>query len=349
MIIQSEVKVTHAILQMIAELDEFKGSWKHLRFLSPDLLNSFRKVATIESVGSSTRIEGAKLSDSEVEKLLSGLSAHSFRSRDEEEVAGYAEAMNTVFESFNEISLTENHIRQLHAMLLKHSSKDTRTRGEYKKFPNHVEAFDKEGKSLGIIFETTSPFDTPRKMKQIVEFTIKTLSEKELHPLIAIAIFIVHFLAIHPFQDGNGRLSRILTTLLLLRSGYEYVPYASLEAVIEANKDDYYLFLRKTQRTFNTPRHNIQPWLIFFLHLLKAQKDNLTRKIERGKGLLDLPALSRQLLELAKFQGHLTLSMATKSIVANERTIRDHIRRLVKDGYLVKHGERKGTFYTVAL
>src|SRR5208282_3862952 len=113
------------------------------------------------------------------------------------------------------------------------------------------------------------------------------------HPLITIAIFIVHFLAIHPFQDGNGRLSRILTTLLLLRSGYEYVPYASLEAVIEANKDDYYLSLRKTQRTFNTPRHNIQPWLIFFLHLLKAQKDNLTRKIERGKGLLDLPALSR--------------------------------------------------------
>src|SRR5208283_1459643 len=169
--------------------------------------------------------------------------------RDEEEVAGYAEAMNTVFESFNEISLTENHIKQLHAMLLKHSSKDTRHRGEYKKFPNHVEAFDKQGKSLGIIFETTSPFDTPQKMKELVEFTIKTLSEKELHPLITIAIFIVHFLAIHPFQDGNGRLSRLLTTLLLLRSGYEYVPYASLEAVIEANKDDYYLSLRKTQIT----------------------------------------------------------------------------------------------------
>jgi Fic family protein len=349
MMIQNEVKVTHPILQIIAELDEFKGSWKHLRFLSPDLLNSLRKVATIESVGSSTRIEGARLSDSEVEKLLSGLSAHSFSSRDEEEVAGYAEAMNTVFESFNEILLTENHIKQLHAMLLKHSSKDTLHRGEYKKFPNHVEAFDKKGKSLGIIFETTSPFDTPQKMTELVEFTIKTLSEKELHPLIAIAIFIVHFLAIHPFQDGNGRLSRILTTLLLLRSGYEYVPHASLEAVIEANKDDYYLSLRKTQRTFNTSRHHIEPWLMFFLHVLKTQKDNLTQKIERGKGLLDLPALSRQLLELTKLQGRLTLSMATKSIEANERTIRDHIQRLVKDGYLAKHGERKGTFYTLAL
>jgi Fic family protein len=349
MMIQNEVKVTHAILQIIAELDEFKGSWKQLRFLSPDLLNSLREVATIESVGSSTRIEGAKLSNSEVEKLLSGLSAHSFSSRDEEEVAGYADAMKTVSESFNEISLTENHIKQLHAMLLKHSSKDTRHRGEYKKFANHVEAFDKKGKSLGIIFETTSPFDTPQKMTELVELTIKTLSEKELHPLIAIAIFIVHFLAIHPFQDGNGRLSRILSTLLLLRSRYEYVPYASLEAVIEANKDDYYLSLRKTQRTFNTSRHHIEPWLMFFLHVLKAQKDNLNQNIERGKGLLDLPALSRQLLELTKLQGHLTLSMATKSIEANERTIRDHIQRLVKDGYLAKHGERKGTFYTLAL
>ena len=349
MMVRKEVKITNAILHLIAELDEFKGSWKHLRFLSPDLLNNLRKVATIESVGSSTRIEGAKLSDREVEELLSGISAHSFRSRDEEEVAGYAEAMNAIFESFSEISLTENHIKQLHAMSLKHSSKDARHRGEYKKFPNHVEAFDKGGKSLGIIFETTSPFDTPRKMRELVEYTTKTLAEKKLHPLIVIGISVVHFLTIHPFQDGNGRLSRILTTLLLLRSGYEYVPYASLEAVIEANKDDYYLSLRKAQQTFNTPRQNVEPWLMFFLRSLKVQKDNLTRKIEREKDLLDLPALSRQLLELAKLKGRLTLSMATKNIAANERTIRDHIHRLVKDGYLTKHGERKATFYTIAL
>jgi Fic family protein len=349
MMVQSEVKITNAILRLIAELDEFRGSWKHLRFLSPDLLNTLRKVATIESVGSSTRIEGAKLSDREVEELLSGLSSRSFRSRDEEEVAGYAEAMNVIFESFSEVSLTENHIKQLHAILLTHSSKDARHRGEYKKFPNHVEAFDKRGKSLGIIFETTSPFDTPLRMKELLEYTKKSLAEKEMHPLIVIGIFVVHFLAIHPFQDGNGRLSRILTTLLLLRSGYEYVPYASLEAVIEANKDDYYLSLRKTQRTFNTPRHNIEPWLMFFLRCLKVQKDNLARKIEREKELLDLPALSRQLLELAKLQGSLTLSMAAKSITANERTIRDHIQRLVKNGYLTKHRERKATFYTIAL
>ena len=259
------ISITKDILRLVAEVDEFRGEWRALSNLAPDRLNALKKIAAIESVGSSTRIEGVKLTDREVEQLLSGLDTTSFRSRDEEEVAGYAEAMNLVFESFQEILVTENHIKQLHSILLKYSSKDIRHRGEYKKLPNHVEAFDHNGKSLGIIFETASPFETPMKMEALLQWTNHNLEAKELHPLLIIAVFVVHFLAIHPFQDGNGRLSRILTTLLLLQNGYSYVPYSSMESIVEQNKDNYYLALRKAQRTLDTDDSGLGNWLFFFL------------------------------------------------------------------------------------
>jgi len=243
------VNITKDVLRLIAQIDEFKGAWKAIGSLAPNRLNALKKIATIESVGSSTRIEGVKLTDTEVEALLAGLDTHSFQSRDEEEVAGYAEAMNLIFDAFEQIALTENYIKQLHRILLQYSSKDVRHRGDYKKMPNHVEAFDRSGKSLGVIFETASPFETPMRMEALVNWTTRSLEQKDLHPLLVIAIFTVHFLAIHPFQDGNGRLSRVLTTMLLLQSGYLYVPYSSLEAVIEINKEGYYLALRKTQST----------------------------------------------------------------------------------------------------
>ena len=199
------------LVKLIAEIDEFKGRWEALKTLSPDRLSALRKVATIESVGSSTRIEGAKLSDAEVEDLLSrAISIRAFKTRDEQEVAGYAEAMDLVFEAHADMRLTENHIRQLHQTLLRHSDKDERHRGSYKTLSNNVVAFDAEGREIGVVFETTSPFDTPREMEALVAWTRKALDEEALHPLLIIAVFVVTFLAIHPFQDGNGRLSRVL-------------------------------------------------------------------------------------------------------------------------------------------
>ena len=226
------IAITPEMVKLIGEIDEFKGAWKAFQNLAPDRLNLLRKVATVESVGSSTRIEGARLTDGDVERLLSGVGLKHSRSRDEEEVAGYAEAMNLVFESFADIPVTENQIKQLHQILLRYSSKDTRHRGEYKKLPNRVEAFDADGKSVGVVFETASPFDTPRKMQGLVEWFNGAVAKDRQHRLVLIAVFVVHFLAIHPFQDGNGRLSRVLTTLLLLKAGYLYVPYASLERLI---------------------------------------------------------------------------------------------------------------------
>ena len=215
----SKITITPEILSLIGEIDEFKGTWKLLRILAPDRLQALRKVATIESVGSSTRIEGSKLSDRDVERLLSNINTGSFISRDEQEVAGYALVCEEIFQSFDAIDLSENILKQLHSWLLQYSTKDQRHKGEYKKLSNNVEAFSEDGKSLGVVFETTSPFDTPRKMEELVFWVREQLETKALHPLLIIGIFIVAFLAIHPFQDGNGRLSRLLTTLLLFKAG----------------------------------------------------------------------------------------------------------------------------------
>jgi len=294
----STLEITPQILKLIAEIDEFKGSWRALGTLAPERLAALRKVATIESIGSSTRIEGAKLSDRQIEALLSNIEQKSFRTRDEQEVAGYAEVMQILFESWEMIPLTENYIKQLHSILLQYSYKDERHRGNYKSVENHIEAFDQQGKSLGILFVTASPFETPLLMEELLYWTRDAFEEKLLHPLLIIGIFIVQFLAIHPFQDGNGRLSRVLTTWLLLKSGYTYVPYSSLETRIEQNKDSYYLALRRTQKSLKTDKPNWTTWLQFFLHSLKRQKDHLAVKLNReqikNETLFSTESLSQQ-------------------------------------------------------
>lgn len=341
-----QLQITSEILRLIAELDEFKGRWQALGQLAPERLSVLRRVATIESVGSSTRIEGARLSNEEVMQFLSGLEMRSFRSRDEQEVAGYAEVMELVFESFAEITLTENHIRQLHRALLKHSPKDERHRGDYKTMPNHVEAFDAEGKSLGVIFATATPFDTPRLMEALVRWTRHALDVREHHCLLVIAAFLVRFLAIHPFQDGNGRLSRILTTLLLMREGYTYVPYSSLERIIEENKDNYYLSLRRAQSTLDGDESSLCEWILFFLRSLADQKKALERKVEQERLVAPLPPLSERLMEIAREHGRVTTGTGARITGANRNTVKAHLRRLVAEGHLVQQGRGKGTWYS---
>ena len=275
------IQITPGMLALFSEIDEFKGAWRALGTLAPERLNALRRVATIESIGSSTRIEGSRLTDREVEQLLALLEIKSFASRDEQEVAGYAEVMETIFQVWTDIPITENHIRQLHRDLLRYSEKDERHRGEYKTTSNNVGAFDETGKMIGIVFETASPFDTPRRMAELVTWLNESRELKRLHPLLIVAIFTVVFLEIHPFQDGNGRLSRILTTLLLLQAGYAYVPYSSLESVIEQSKEEYYLALRQTQGTILTDSPHWQPWLLFFLRALQQQVRRLAFKVER--------------------------------------------------------------------
>lgn len=348
---EPDLTLTPDLVKVIAEIDEFKGRWQALENLSPERLKALRKVATVESVGSSTRIEGAKLSDAEVEALLSSLDKTSFASRDEQEVAGYAEAMDLVFEAFADLRLTENHLRQLHQTLLRHSHKDERHRGSYKMLDNHVVAFDTEGNEIGVVFETATPFDTPREMEELVAWTIKAINEEAYHPLLIIAVFVVVFLAIHPFQDGNGRLSRVLTTLLLLRAGYDYVPFASLESVIEENKDLYYRALRRTQTTLKGNQPDWVPWVGFFLRCLKKQKDNLARRLDRENASAtdeaELPELSVQVLELLRANKRQTIAQLTDATGANKNTLKVRLRELVGTGKIKRYGKARATWYSL--
>lgn len=340
------ITITKSMLKRIAGTDEFKGSWQAGAGLPPERLSALKSVATVESVGSSTRIEGAKLTDREIENLLSGLEVRPLSSRDEQEVAGYADAVSIICESYESIPFTENYIKQLHNILLGHSSKDVRHRGEYKKIPNSIQAVLPDG-GRQTVFETASPFDTPGEMKSLLEWTNREFETKELHPLLIIGIFAVCFLAIHPFQDGNGRLSRLLTTLLLLKSGYAYVPYSSLESVIERNKETHYLALRKTQGTLKSENADYGPWLEFFLSSLKTQTDILAEKTARERMAVSLPELSEQILRLVKAHERLAISDIEAMTGANRNTIKVRLRELVRDRYLEKHGRRKGTRYTV--
>ena len=281
-------------------------------------------------------------------------------------MAGYAEAMDMVFQAYEDLHITENHIRQLHQALLRHSTKDERHRGTYKTLSNQVVAIDEEGVEIGIVFETTTPFDTPKEMEELVGWTRKAIDEASMHPLLIIAVFNVVFLAIHPFQDGNGRLSRILLTLMLLRAGYDYVPYASLESIVEESKDLYYKALRRTQTTLKTEVTDWQPWLGFFLRCLKKQKGNLSVKLdEKQLGIdqldrlllnkeqadindtADLPTLSVQVLELFSKNDRLTIAEMVELTGANQNTLKVRLRELVNTGRIQRHGKGRATWYSV--
>ncbi|MDA8430278.1 MAG: Fic family protein [Geobacteraceae bacterium] len=306
MIRASSISITSQILNLIAELDEFKGRWDMLGRLAPDKLTLLKRVAPIESVGSSTRIEGARLSDLQVEALLANLEMHSFRSRDEEEVAGYAEAMNRIHDSWEHIPFTENHIKQLHGMTLKYNSNDTAHRGEYKTRPNNVEAFDADGRSSGVIFETASPFDTLRLMAELVSGTVAALRERELNPLLVIGAFVVHFLAIHPFQDGNPRPDHPAAPA-------ERLPSCAVQFTGTDHGGEQGWLLpgaADIQKLIRSEEENLDGWLRFFLTSLKMQKDILLGKIERKQLLEKLAPLEEKILAIARERSRIAIADA---------------------------------------
>ena len=342
---------TNEMLMLIAAIEEFRGEWRALGGLDPTTLQSLRRVATIESIGSSTRIEGANLSDGEVEELLGSLGRESFQSRDEQEVAGYAYVMDSVQTAWSDLRISESILLQLHRDLLRYSKKDERHRGQWKSLDNHVAAFNAEGNQVGIVFETASPFETPMLMENLLAWHTKEEADPVLHPLLRIAVFNVVFLAIHPFQDGNGRLSRVLTNLMLLRAGYAYASYVSLESVIEHNKEAYYLALRRTQTSFREAE-DWEPWILFFLRSLKSQTDRLRDRLPdpgvvvKSCALpIDLSPLAGRLLELLEERTTLSVSEAAEALGANRHTLKDKFGELVKRGYAELRGKGRGSHY----
>jgi Fic family protein len=336
---------TAEMLRLIGDIDEFKGHWRRVNEVRAERLAQLRQITTIESTASSTRIEGVELSDAEVARALEGLHVDSFRARDESEVRGYGELVTLIYESWQHIPLTENYVKQLHGLLLKYSEKDERHRGEYKKFPNNVDARHPDGRTE-LIFETASPFETPQLMADLVAATNTALVDHTVHPLVVIARFIVALLAIHPFQDGNGRLARAITVLLLLRAGYDYVPYASHERVIEDNKTTYYAALRESQLAMRNDPAAFGVWLLFLLRALRAQQQSLEAKLHVERSLLQLSDVQQGVLSLVTTLGRATTTTIGLQLRMPYRTVRYHVDALVRQGLLSPHGERKGRYYT---
>jgi len=340
------IKLTQKILAQIGKIDEFKGLWQGSLRLGPQILGRLKQWVIITSTGASTRIEGANMTDEEIASFLRGLKAKAPKSRDEQEVAGYADLIGRIFDNWRTLKLSENWILQFHSILLHFSEKDQAHKGRYKSAPNSVVMTNKQGEQL-VLFDPTPPYLVKPEMETILAWTNERLETEEVHPILVIANFIFEFLAIHPFKDGNGRMSRALTSFLLLKTGYSYVSYVSLDEIIEETKADYYLALRATQKNHKTDHQDITPWIEYFL-------DALLEQIERAKKIMeeDKPEklLSEKQLEIYNlFGGDSTLSVVKIDKILKgkipQSTIKQALSRLVKLKLLERIGQARSSRY----
>ncbi len=339
-------KTNQEILKKIGFIDSFKGKWSQLDGKNSKYLQELRMIATIESIGSSTRIEGSEMSDQDVQDFINSIKITAFKSRDEQEVFGYYDTLNLILESYNSIKLTENHIHQLHKTLLKKSTKDYRHRGKYKSLSNKVVANYPDGKQK-VIFNTTEVHLVPAEMKAAIDWANRKLEKKEIHPLIVIGTFIYEFLSIHPYQDGNGRLSRLLATLLLLQSGYDFVQYASVEHEIENKKKAYYKALMSGQKNRYSKKEKIDTWMLFFLEMLQNAITKLETEYEALRHKKSyLNDRQQEVLEFVAAKEPVKISDVVQHLNAyTPYILKKDMRYLVDEGLLRKMGRGRATIY----
>ncbi len=341
-------KLPKDIHTMIEEIDVLKSKWVSGAKIGHQTLIKLKKSVLITSTGSSTRIEGSELTDEDVERLIRGLSMQKFKNRDKQEVRGYYEILTNVFDSYMTISFSESTIKFFHRELLKYTEKDTIHRGNYKSAENKVAMIGSTGGVTQVLFDTTEAWLTPKEMQELVEWTQNAFLEKKIHPLIITGNFIVEFLLIHPFTDGNGRLSRILANLLLLQHGYEYMPYISQEKLIEDNKPEYYVTLRQSQKTFRGNTENLVPWLSFFLKIILEQSKSaihLLSKEEVGK----LLSPQQQIIWncISNHKGEITPLQIFNETKIPRPTISQSLEKLLKLKWIERIGLGRGSRYKV--
>lgn len=339
------------IFAMLAEIDAIKTVFRITGQLAPQTITRLTQSVIITSTGASNRIEGNRLSDEQVEALYRNMHIRKFKTRDEQEVAGYLEMLERVLSSYADMPLSESLILQLHRDMLRHSEKDERQRGAYKFGPNRVEAKDYEGNIVGVIFDPTPPHLTPKEVQESVAWYRWAEEAQFKHPLIRIGNFIFEYLAIHPFQDGNGRTSRLLTNMLLLQQGYAFSALVSHEKLIEARKADYYLALNRTQSSWKTEREDIYPWLSYFLSIVKEQANSALALIERDN-IEDL--LSEKQLALwqwAQVRNEPTFSRkdAIDALGFPPRTVEAIIKKLLDLKRIERIGEGRSTRYRMVV
>lgn len=330
------------LLRIISQIDRFDASWTTIEKKEGQSLKQLKSIATIRSVGASTRIEGSKLSDKEVEVLLNDIDISKIEDRDGQEVVGYFNVLDEIADSYSNIQVTERDIKGLHNILLKISQKDTWHRGNYKQHTNAVEATFPDG-SKQIIFKTTAPgYATEDDMRALITWHEQ---EKEVHPLIKIAAFVYDFLSIHPFQDGNGRLSRLLTTLLLMKSGYLWIQYVSLEHEIESNKKNYYKVLRSCQA--QRPKEDISAWIEFFLSSLINVQEKLERKLSQYTVEARLSPREKSILTFIAENPGCKSGAIAKKLAIPKPTVRRILSALLNLNLIEKFGKGAGTNYAI--
>lgn len=340
--------IVEDIYSTLAKIDGVKNSWKITRRLLPQAIEKLTKSVIITSTGSSNRIEGNRLTDIEVENLYKNLHINKLKTRDEQEIAGYLQCLETVFNSYDDISVSESTILKLHYDMLKFSCQDDGHRGRYKFGTNRVEAKDTKGKIIGVIFDPTPPYLVKKEMQELIDWYLWATKEQIKHPLILIANFIFEYLAIHPFQDGNGRTSRLLTNLMLLQQEYLFAQIVSHERIIEANKSEYYLALNKTQNTWKTDNEDISAWLKFFLNVIKKQSEEALKIVESDNIEYLLSEKQLALWDWAtQVNGTFNRKDAIQALGFPERTVESIIKKLYDLKKIERLGQGKATRYKI--
>lgn len=330
---------------IIAEIDAVKGSWQLATHVVPQMISRLTQSVIITSTGSSNRIEGNRLSDDEVRSIYKNINIKKFKTRDEQEIAGYIELLQFIFENYEEIAISESNVLWLHQEMLKYYSKDEGHRVSYKIAPNRVEARDASGNVVGIVFDPTPPHLVRKEMSELLAWYNNAITKK--HPLIVMANFIFEYLAIHPFQDGNGRTSRLLTNLMLLRYGYNFVKITSHEQIIEANKAEYYKVLNYTQTTWKTDHEDASSWILFFLDVVKTQAQKVA-SLMRPDNFEQLLS-EKQRVVWTFIESNPTLEFSRKDIGKATGfplvTVESIIKKFLNMKKIIKLGEGRATRY----
>lgn len=329
------------LIDLISQLDRFDASWSAIERREGQSLKQLKSIATVRSVGASTRIEGSTMSDREVRVLLENIDVTRLEDRDAQEVVGYFETLDIISESYKEIEISESSLKNLHNILLKHSQKDGWHKGDYKQHSNAVEANYPDG-SRQIIFQTTpAGLATQDAMRSLVDWY---RADQETHALVKCALFSYEFVSIHPFQDGNGRLSRLLASLLLLKHDYRWIQYVSLEHEIESQKTEYYRVLRNCQA--QRPEENVSEWVLFFFKALRKVQQQLMQKFERDGVEKQLSPREQTILTFIKtYPGCKSGEIALKLDIAS-LTVKRTLSDFVDKNLIEKHSAGPGTNYT---
>lgn len=330
------------LINVISEIDRFDSNWIAIERKEGKSLKELKSIATVRSVGASNRIEGNTMSDEEVDVLIKKIDITNLSDRDSQEVAGYFEVLDLISESYKNIRVTDSYIKSLHNILMKYSAKDDWHKGNFKVHSNAVEASFPDG-TKQVIFKTTEAgFATEDAIRQLLNWYN---SETEVHALIKVASFVYEFLSIHPFQDGNGRLSRLITTLLLLQNGYKWIQYVSFEHEIENRKNEYYQVLRSCQ--VQRPNEDVTVWVQFFLNCVANIQIQLMTKLEKGGVETQLSPKEKLIFTIIQNRPNIQSGEISEKLAIPAPTVKRILSELLNKELIEKHGSGRNVSYTI--